>query len=215
MNESIFLRYIRDGKMVPVTKFVSGRGIELAGESSASLIKVRFGMSPADPVTRTVLKNVLPMLGMQSLEEYRVTPVVANGGIRLTGIRPDITSLPPGTYDIRIELDDLKLERLDTVTVKKGKETVVDVTEKIEKKVFTLIDDPAFEPSIFSILSNAASVIDGMPATAWLKDPLRRARRKACLLNLMAKLRHIKEGGVSLTQHVTSVTQAEIDRIYT
>src|SRR5262249_32600065 len=62
-----------------------------------------------------------------------------------------------------------------------------------------------------------ASKLDGQPALEWLANPTRRLNRKACLLNLMAKLRsipYLDPEAVPLIKRVESVFFARTERIY-
>ena len=57
-------------------------------------------------------------------------------------------------------------------------------------------------------------MLDGHPATGWIDNPLVRDGRRACLLNLLAKLAALPTEADPLAAHVIRVIFAEVDRIY-
>ncbi len=209
MNESIFLRYRRNGVDVPVTAFDRKRGVELAGETSAPPIGFRFQITPGH-VAEFQLDAIRRVEDWQPHEQV-FTVALEDGGIRLRGggkRRPE-RSLPPGRYEILLGLADIKLEETQfDIDVPSGGEATVVVEEKADRQ-FRFFNDPGFEPATFGILAHPESGLDGMPVLNWIVDPLRRTARKCCLLNVLAKLRSL-----GLAAHVDSIAHGQIDRVY-
>jgi hypothetical protein len=66
------------------------------------------------------------------------------------------------------------------------------------------------------VLDRSESRLDALSVPEWLLSPQPRPRRKACLLNLLAKLRatESRPPGSFLIDGITSIFQADVDRIY-
>ena len=71
-----------------------------------------------------------------------------------------------------------------------------------------------YERRLRQIISHPRSSLDGMPAADWLTQTTHRDRRKACLLNILAKLAVLPTGTDPLMQHVKHVFFADVDRVY-
>jgi hypothetical protein len=126
--------------------------------------------------------------------------------------------LPRGTYQYRLRVDGIPLQRRpgQFVVSSDGSETVdVIVPGASDSRQVALTAEPdAFDPMIRALVNAPDSRIDGRPAADWIRDPLVEARRKACVLNILAKLRCTPSRTAPLIPHVEAILGAQLDRIY-
>jgi hypothetical protein len=71
-----------------------------------------------------------------------------------------------------------------------------------------------FDPQILAVLRAPGSSLDGQPIEGWLSSRETRPNRKACLLNLMAKLRTVPDPAAPLITDVRNVFFAATERVY-
>jgi hypothetical protein len=217
MAESIVFRFFREGTRIPVSNLDKETGVEFDNERSALPTAVTFRFGAEDRATLDRMAHV------RRVEDWRedgfpLNAAVEDGQVRLTGAgkRDPGRSLPPGRYAIQIQLADTPLEQNRfTAEVPHGGEALVDVHAKRAERRFHLIDDQDHDPVTWRILTSGRTSIDGMDGVTWLRHATRRSARKACLLNILAKLRLMREGGPeSLANEVDSVRWADIDRVW-
>ncbi|MGH9940238.1 MAG: hypothetical protein ACREAM_28690, partial [Blastocatellia bacterium] len=80
------------------------------------------------------------------------------------------------------------------------------------RQVESLLDSPDMDEQIQRVLTQ--SELDGLTLTSWLASPQPRPSRKACLFNLLAKLRAAPDLSETLLRHIHQVFFADVDRCY-
>ena len=106
-----------------------------------------------------------------------------------------------------------KPSRQHQFRISKNEETIVRVSlvgDRRSVKLTRAVQD--FDPTIRRVVKR--SNLDEMSLSDWLQDPTRRASRKACLLNLLARLRSVPDSDHPLISQVKKVFFADVDRIY-
>ena len=212
MNETIRVLLQCDGKNLTVDS-LNTDGITLTGESSASPRGCRLAVMPATPATEFRWSRVRQIQDWQP-GEFRLKLHADGEGLVLSGFDQD--SLPEGRYTLRLEVADmLPFEQPVAVDVPFRGEAKVIARFKSDRRRFQLVTAVKnFDPKILAVVE--ASTVDGESAAAWLQSANPRARRKACFLNILAKLRAAKgvEPKIHLISSLNSVFFADVDRIY-
>ena len=210
MNEQIRIRFTSNGVPLP-TALVDG-GLVLNGESSAAPRRIRLEFDGATPATRTRMEFVRQRHGWPP----RTFPLAVTGaadGFVVAG--NDRQSLPPGLYELRLTIGDLQFPKGGRLNVELDEDATVEVALEAS-------DDPRqvrltrpldqLPAGLQRVLAAPRSTVDGMPALAWLDSLRPRASRKACLLNVLAKL---ASNSAPLLDTVETIFFADVDRIYT
>lgn len=102
-----------------------------------------------------------------------------------------VQSDPPGClrgkFDLRLSIDDLVVARgrWARVEIAKGGQGHATLQASL-RDIRVNVDE--LDPAVRAVV-NGVSRVDGLPLERWLLDPLTQAKRKACLLNLLAVLR--------------------------
>jgi hypothetical protein len=213
MNERIRLRLMQQGAPIGIS-FLSDEGILLNGESDAWPRGFTLRFSAADDVTRNRMNRVGIIEGWEA-DRFKLLLSTNGGELLITGVKHD--TFPAGRYRFDLRIADLKIKPGSfAITVDENGEAFreVGVEEDPRRVVLTLsLDD--FDAELRRVLLDPGSRLDGVTAAEWLSDESRRARRKACLLNVLAKLRSAPPSGETLINHVTRIFFADVDRIYT
>jgi hypothetical protein len=160
------------------------------------------------------MNRVRPLKGWDGWE-FHLNTTLVDGGLRFSGVDPQ--SLPAGTYWLRVRISDLETPGgrllLDIGDDQGDARVDVDVeSDKRAIRVTTTFAD--FDPKIRAVLQAAGSELDGLGLEAWLASPDPRPNRKACLLNLMAKLRSSPSVKEPLIDDVESIFFGGTERIY-
>ena len=217
MHEQILISFKRNGQSVPVTGLVPERrhgGIVLAGETSALPRGFRITFSPVPGATEATVANVARRRGWPRGGPMKLNVSTANGDLRIAGIAED--ALPAGTYDFGLRVGGLKLKRAlgRRISIRTGGTVRLTLDEKPPKYRFELNETfGRFDDHTKRILDE--SPLDGLAASAWLgPDVLHRDRRKACLMNILAKLRVVPSIAKPLSAHVRRILVVEDNRVY-
>jgi hypothetical protein len=213
MNEGFQIQLTKQGAPWPVDS-LSAEGIVLNGESDAFPRALRLEFDARSPVTALQMNRVRQLRGWQPLE-FNLHAAALNGTIQFTGYDPH--SLPSGNYWIRCEISDLKLPATQkSVDIAANQSTFrVDLSATQDPRTVTLTTAFAeFDPAILSVLQAPASTFDGLATDAWLASPNPRPSRKACLLNVLAKLRTVPSPQHPLIAHVSRLFFAGTERVY-
>ena len=146
--------------------------------------------------------------------EFNLNLQMFDGNIVVTGV--DARALPAGRYWFRLKIADLKLPKeRKTIEIKENGEAVVDLKAQKDKRDIRLTGGiNTFDPELRRILQAPQSRLDGSAAWDWLNSKNPRPRRKACLLNLFAKLRTAPTVTDPLVRQVQHVFFADVDRAY-
>ena len=197
------LRQKGTGLEVPVHRF-GPDGLRLADDGDTFPRRVLLKLRANNRITKRKLEapGVSPALH----------PYVSRGRVAL---RAD--DLPSGSYRLKLFVEDLDVEapgqgyRVDV-----GSSGSVEVELPVEDRELRRLVFPrgagGLDPRMQDVVD--ASTIDGLPGRSWLTEPIRRPQRKACLLNVLAKLTAVPPKGGSLIRSVREVAYAESDRVY-
>ncbi|MBI1788738.1 MAG: hypothetical protein HYR60_14465 [Acidobacteria bacterium] len=214
-NESFLLEFRRNGEFFPATQFIPGEGIILGGESSAWPLGVATRLTPTLPGTKILIENIQRARGWLAEHKFLFQLAPDNGRLRFSGLEPNL--FPPGGYEVDVFVGGYSVrDGPFRFQVPANGSAVVPVTLAPDKKRVVL-DRPVaeFDALTQAIVTDPNSILDGLPLGGWLSDPNRRAARKACVLNLLAKLRTpIQPGRQPLSAGVRSLFFADVDRIY-
>ncbi len=128
----------------------------------------------------------------------------------------DPLALPSGNYWLSLTVGDLSATR-STIrfTIDENdssKEVIVDV--KPDPRSITIEPLARFDTAIRDLIENDTSVIDSLRADKWLAADDPRPSRKACLLNLLAKLRTAPSQNDFLLSDVQSLFFVGTERVY-
>jgi hypothetical protein len=214
MNEGFQIRLTRNGKPWRI-EALTADGLVLNGEKDAFPRRLRLEFDARSPVTAALMNRVRQLRGWQPFE-FNLNVTVAEGALRVTGHDPH--SLPAGHYWIRCGADDLLLPQgRRNVDIKEGTASFVLPLAAREdpRKTELTTAFSSFDGEILRPLQATGTAIDGLAVDAWLASNRPRESRKACLLNLLAKLRVVPKPKQSLIAHVNRLFFAATDRIYT
>jgi hypothetical protein len=212
MNERIIIRLTEDGKHLPINSLTS-EGVMLRNETDATPRGLLFEFDQDSPVTEFRMRRVRMLHGWHP-HVFKLNLQVFDGNLVVTGV--DQRSLPAGRYWFRLRIADLNLpqERI-RVEVPEDGDAEKDIKVKKDKRDVRLTAAvTAFDGDIKRVVEAQASRLDGQAAADWLTSRPPRPRRKACLLNLLAKLRTAPTASDHLLRNVHHVFFADVDRIY-
>lgn len=213
MNETIRIQLQVNGKPTSIDS-LSPDGIVIDEETSSSSRGMAINLRPGNPMTEFRLRRV------RTIQDWEPGAFLFNltldgGSLLCRGVNP--LSFPFGQYELRMMVADLEpIGQPIDVEVQENSETRMVVKFRTDRRNVSLtIPMEQFDERIRNIVLDAHSVIDGQAISAWL-DGAARPRRKACLLNLLAKMRAAKgpTPRSSLIDHIKSILFAEVDRIY-
>jgi hypothetical protein len=213
MNESIRIRLQVDGAAASIDS-LSPEGVVLGGESSASPRGLAVSLRPGNQITEFRLRRVR-MIQDWAPGAFRFNLSLDGGSLLCRGVDP--LSLPFGIYDLTLMISDLvgQAQPLEVEVPDGGPAEVVAKFKTDPRKVVLTTPVAEFDDRIQSVVLDPQSRVDGMAIPDWLAGPAR-PRRKACLLNILAKARAAKGPAPksSILDGVRSILFAEVDRIY-
>lgn len=213
MNERIIIRLTEDGKHLPINT-LSDEGVTLRSETDATPRGLVIEFDQDSPVTKIRMERVRQLRGWHP-HIFNLNVQLFEGKLVITGVDP--RALPGGRYWFRLRIADLDLPqgriRVEVPDDGDAKETEIKV-KKDKRDVRLTSAVTAFDGDIKRVVEAPASRLDGSAAAEWLTSRPPRPRRKACLLNLLAKLRTAPTGSNHLLRNVHHVFFADVDRIY-
>lgn len=216
MNEKILISIQQDGRTLPVTRLdpdPDDGGITLSGETSAFPRGFGLNVWPADPVTEERVWRVRQRLDWP-VRPFRFNLSRHDDRLVVSGI--DAEALPAGRYDVEFLLGGIRFKRSQFrgVRLKEGGAAELVFEGKPAKFRFELNKDVGgFGANTQRIVQ--ASGVDGLPAGDWLQPAVAdRDVRKACLMNILAKLSIVPSRADRLNQFVDRVLHVEADRVY-
>lgn len=186
------------------------RGLILAGEN--------------DPPPRRASVALNPRFGWDRLPSRPEIAVRIEDGSMVVDSEPP-GRLPIGRYRIGVEVDDVvvtppKKPEVEVDGQGRGKDVVAFAAEP--RRLPTLRPFDQFDGRIRAVCE--ANSIDGLRVPVWLEDEKPQARRKACLLNLLAALRARGDNGdfapagslgPSLVAKIRTLHQVHVDHLVT
>lgn len=202
----------RRGRELPVTGLEPNEGIVLDGETSAWPLGVALQLVPRSPGTRVQWENIQRKQGWIGARTFGLSMSVRNGRLRFEGIKPRM--LPEGTYQVSIFVGGYRFHhRMYEFTIPRDGTAVVMAQDKPDKRRVQLDRDIGeMDKTTLRILE--ASSIDGIGLPDWLRQEHRRDSRKACILNILARLRTPIAGKPPLSEGVKRLIFADVDRVY-
>ena len=191
-----------DGQRIPIIEYTKPQHIVLAGEVDSWPRAVVLGLTAADPITEKLLEQFFQREGGRG---FLLTAMHAGDTLRLRG------DMPNGSYTLQVAIEDLKLqtERF-TIKVQEGHEDTVTAVVAADRRGIRQVR--AFDPQIEQVLR--ISTLEGQNALNWLADVNQRTSRRACLQNILAKLRCAPSVNDSFLRLIKDVFLAAPDRIY-
>ena len=147
---------------------------------------------------------------------FKLDMEVTDNVIRFGGYNSDQDALPDGRYKFRLNIADLKVRSNPIKVEIKGDKAASRVLKATEdpQRVMCTGDLASFDNQLARLLGANQPQLDNMSPWEWLVSDNPRERRKACLLNLLAKLRTAPTVNNPLIKYVRSVLFADVDRIY-
>jgi hypothetical protein len=214
MHEAFAIRLRRNNAPWPVDALFPNEGVTFDGETDAFPRSLTIQFDAADPITKLKMDRVRQINGWDS-DEFRVTLSIAGGALTISGV--DANSLPSGTYWVIPQIDDVVFpggkQNVDVDDDQSDAFVEIDVTEDPRQVMLTRPVD-AFDDGIRAIITAAGTSADGLTMTEWFAATSPRARRKACVLNLMAKLRTSPDVMTAVAANVQSVFFCGTERMY-
>src|SRR6185295_1009494 len=212
MNEAFQLRLRRNGRTWPIDTF-GADGIVLNGERDAFPRTITVEFDARSEVTRYRMNRVRQLKGWRAWQfDLKVT--LADGLLSFAG--DDGNALPAGAYWLRVSIADLKTPagRLKLDIDEDQPDARVDVDVSPDARTVKLRAFGDFDDQILRVLEAPDSALDDLPIEKWLASANTRPNRKACLLNLMAKLRTAPDVKSPLIGEVRNVSFAGTERVY-
>lgn len=212
MNERLTIRLMEGDRRLAINS-VSAEGVMLRNETDATPRGLVLEFNGDSPVTKFRMDRVRQLRDWAP-REFKLNISLFDGNLVVTGVDP--RALPAGRYWFRLKIADLRLpgKRIQVDLLEDG-EKVQDIAVKKDKRNVRLTGNiNSFDVEIKRILQATASRLDSLAAAEWLTSAQPRARRKACLLNLLAKLRTAPTSSAPLISHVQHVFFADVDRAY-
>lgn len=210
MRERVIFRFTRNGGPLCLDR-ISPEGIVFDSETDAWPRGLTLEFDADSPITRLRMDQVRQTKGWRN-KEYKLKLSPQDGALAVTGVDP--AALPAGRYWFRLRIGDLILpkQRIN-VELKDNQDTLIEVEVCPDPRQVELLIDPSnVDQQIRRVLTQ--SELDGLALTNWLADPQPRPSRKACLLNLLAKLRTAPNMSEALLKHINQVFFADVDRCY-
>lgn len=209
MNQSILIQFRSPDRSLRIVGFSKDEGIVFDDHPDPSPLNVAFGLQPLIP----------PKIPPRFLHDgvFKLGAALESGGLRLSGFRGDPKAFPMGTYDINVEVESFRFHNASQrVSVDPDKESSMTLDEEPDRRQVKLRG--GIDAETQSVLSNEKSIVDKKRVLSWLEDAVPRAARKACLLNILAKMRvpAASDSGMPdpLTKMLKFVYFADVDRIY-
>ena len=186
------------------------RGVIVNNETDAWPRAFALEFQGADLATKTRMDWVRRNNGWPS-GQFRLRRFFRSGLVGFRGVTEK--ALPVGRYSIRVRMTGYTPSQQHRFRISKNEETIVKVNLIGDRRSVKLTREANdFDPAIRRVVKR--SNLDEMSLTDWLQDPTRRAGRKACVLNLLAKLRSVPDSDHPLISQVKKVFFADVDRIY-
>ena len=190
---------------------VRGGGVLLRGESGAAPRRLLLEFDGVGESTRARMRFVQQREGWH-LYTFPLNITRDNGDLVIRGV--ESATLPSGLYACRLVIDDLTIEnrgrfRIDLAPGGTARATLDAMEDQRQVRLTRGVDD--LPSGIRRLLTAANSTVDGIPVLHWLDSMTPRASRKACLLNVLAKLSAMRE---PLLDTVDRIFFADVDRTY-
>ena len=209
MNEGLLVQLMIGATPLPIITRQTD-GLVFDGESDTWPRRLTINIVPRSDTADYRMRRVR-QINSWPYPEYKLRCEVKNGGLLFTGVTPD--GLPSGDYWFSIEIEDLRsVANRYNLYLKDDAETTLNVQVTKDPRRIVFSAQP-MDPEIDRIVG-ASLIGNEWPVVDWLKDDRPRPSRKACLLNLMAKLRTAPNIETPLIKYVERVFFLGTERIY-
>ena len=210
--EAFEFAFERRGRSLPVTGLDPNEGVVLDGETSAWPLGVALQLVPISPGTKVRWEQIQREQGWIGARTFGLQMSLRNSRLRFEGNKPGL--LPEGKYQASIFLGGYRFHaRVHEFEIPRDGTAVIVAPEKADNRRVQLDRDIRdFDDDSRRIVES--STLDGVGLDEWLRQEHRRDSRKACLLNILAKLRTPIEDKPPLSQGVKRLIFADVDRVY-
>jgi hypothetical protein len=190
------------GQRIRVREYCLPQSVRLEDEVDSWPRKFCIAIEPADQDTNAALIQFLKHRGLSS---WSLHAEMAGYGLRFNGDGCE------GAFTFGLLVEDLKLAPGPfTVQLTHHSSPTVTVTVLSDPRTVRLLGP--LSPDVQRVLG--ASTLEGQPGLDWLANPAIRDSRRACLLNIMAKLSGTPTPEDPLIRLVQRLFVASPDRIY-
>jgi hypothetical protein len=214
VNEGFSIRLRRGGKLWRIDDLTMDGGLVFDNERDAFPRNLTLEFDGDNAATQAKMNFVRSLRGWNA-GVFKLSLKEEDGLIVVSGVDQD--ALPSGFYWFRLTISDVLVPAKDfRVHVEAdSSDAVVNVDVKADPRDIELTEAVAdFDDEIRRIIEAPASQLDGLAIPQWLDDSDPRPSRKACLLNLMAKLRTAPAPADPLIALVDSVFFCGTERVY-
>ena len=213
MNESLLVRFESPSRSLRVVRFRVNEGVVFDHHPDASPLNLAIGLQPLFP---SLLDPVRRRHDWRD-NRFFLDATVDSGGLRFSGFQGDPEGFPEGPYDVTVEVEALRFrDSAQRVILRSQQQTQITLTEEPDPRRVRLHDN--VDPLTAAVLENPDSQVDGAQLRDWLHSDVPRATRKACLLNILAKLRVPPAPAQGFPDPLTPLVQfvyvADVDRVY-
>lgn len=213
MFETFTITFRKGAKKLRVAGF-GAEGLVLEKEIDSTPRSLLLEFDGRSPVTKHRMDRVRQLNGWGPWD-FPLQPSVRDGDLVFAGVAPD--ALPSGKYWLKIWIEGMARPSMKTkvtfdIPDDGDAPIAIDVAED-PRKIELTTDPSQFDPEFQRILDDPNTHLDTLDGLSWLDSDAREAR-KACLLNLLAKLRTAPTGKNPLIQLVRSAFFAGVDRVY-
>jgi hypothetical protein len=212
MNERLVMRLTQEG--VPIRfRELSWQGVGIDRDRDVWLRELTLEFGADSPITHLRVDHVRQIKGWEG-NDYELALSIEDGALVAKGVDP--AGLPAGRYWIKPYIGDL-LSPAEGIRfeLKENGEAQLEVEVKPENRSVEILPEILeADPFTVRLLSNDQSRLDDLLIREWLRDPRPRPSRKACFLNLLAKLRITPDANRPILAQVQRVLSADVDRCY-
>ncbi len=214
MNEGFSIRLRRGGKTWPIDSLTKDEGLIFDKETDAFPRSLTLEFDADNAATTYRMNRVRDLRGWNA-GVFNLSLTEKDGLLFVSGVDPD--ALPSGYYWLRLTIDDVVVPNKDFHfhVEEDTSDTVVTIDVTTDPRDIELTESiDEFDDEIKRIIQSPDSRADGLAIPDWLDDSDPRPSRKACLMNLMAKLRTAPTAGDPLIATVNSVFFCGNERVY-
>jgi hypothetical protein len=214
VNEGFSIRLRRGDKTWPIDSLTPDEGLTFDNETDAFPRSLTLEFDGDNAATTYRMNRVRELRGWNA-GVFNLNLAAKDGLLFVSGVDPD--ALPSGYYWFRLWIDDVIIPAKDFHfhLEENTSDTVVTIDVTTDPREIELTEPiDAFDDDIKRIIESPDSKADGLAIPDWLDDDEPRPSRKACLLNLMAKLRTAPTAGDPLIATVDSVFFLGNERVY-
>jgi hypothetical protein len=212
MNERIRIEFEMDGQPLPIES-LDANGVRFEQELDCWPRTLMLEFDGNNEVTRTRMNWVRDRWGWNP-GVFNLNVSLDDGALLIRGA--DERSLPGGAYWLLVQVDSLVIRGgTQTVTVDDDKETTLTLqVSEDPRRVRLDTPVPAWDGMIRDTLLRSGQTFDGGSFADWVASNNPRESRKACLMNLMAKLRTLPNPDEPFLAHVRRIFLTDVERIY-